>query len=132
MGRKTTKFVPVEQAPTGRMSDRARELIALGLCAFCLYGLLCLATFRGADLDQTIPVGGGANLGGTFGYYLAGGFTFVLGYAAWVPFLALLGYALALFLHRHIERLLLKALGALLLIVLAYEGFPLVAYWIGG
>ena len=77
MGRKSTKFVPVEDAPTGRLSDRTREVIALGLCGFCLYGLLCLATFRAADLDQLIPTGAGRNLGGTFGYYLAGGFTYV-------------------------------------------------------
>ncbi len=114
MGRMSTKYVPVEQAPTGHLSDRVRELIALGLCGFCLYALLCLATFHAADLDQPIPVGHGRNLGGTFGYHLADGFTFVLGYAAWVPFLGLLAYALALFLHRAVERLLLKALGVLM------------------
>src|SRR5262245_7805476 len=114
MGSKSTRFVPVEQAPTGRMSDRARELVALALCGFCLYALLCLATFQGAGIDQAIPSGGGRNLGGTFGYYLAGAFTFVLGFAAWVPFLALLAYAIALFLHKRVERLLLKALGAVM------------------
>ena len=110
---KSTKFVPVEQAPTGHMSDGARELVALLLSGLALYSLLCLATFHTADLDQPIPVGGGRNLGGTFGYYLAGGFTYVLGYASVVPFLALLGCAIALFLHRTVERVWWKSIGAL-------------------
>ncbi|MGE3175521.1 MAG: DNA translocase FtsK 4TM domain-containing protein [Planctomycetota bacterium] len=95
------------------MSARSREVVALALCGFCMYALLCLATFHAANLDAAIPTGHGRNLGGTFGYYLAGGFTYVLGYAAWVPFLALLGYAMALFLDRQIERVLLKAVAAL-------------------
>src|SRR5262245_66390087 len=109
MGRKSTRFVPVEQAPTGRISDRARELIALALCGFCLYALLCLATFQGAGIDQAIPSGGGRNLGGRFGYYLAGAFTFVLGFAPWVPVLALLGYATGLVLPKRGGRPTLKA-----------------------
>ncbi|MEQ1632424.1 MAG: DNA translocase FtsK [Planctomycetota bacterium] len=96
------------------MSDGARELLALLLSGLALYALLCLATFHTADLDQPIPVGGGRNLGGTFGYYLAGGFTYVLGYAAVVPFLALIGCAIALFLHRTVERVWLKSIGALM------------------
>lgn len=111
---KSNKFVPVEDAPTGRLSNGARELIALLLSGFALYALLCVATFRPRDLDQPIPIGHGNNLGGTFGYYLASGFTYVLGYAAFVPFLSLLGCAVALFLHRSVEKVWLKAIGTLL------------------
>src|SRR5262252_4660543 len=129
MGGKRTHFVPVENAPTRALSDRARELLALALCGASLYVLLCFATFRAASaLDEPPLTSGGYNLGGIFGYTIASGFVFVLGFAAWVPFLALLGYAIALFLHRTVERLVVKALGTLVfaaMLALLLDGFGL-------
>jgi S-DNA-T family DNA segregation ATPase FtsK/SpoIIIE len=112
MARKGTRYVPVENAPTGRLSARTRELLALAFCGFCLYVMLCLATYRMAGIDGVIPRGGLRNLGGSFGYYLAGGFAYVLGFAAFVPVLTMLAWSVAMFLHRELERVLVKALGA--------------------
>jgi len=67
MARKGTRYVPVENAPTGRLSARTRELLALAFCGFCLYVMLCLATYRMAGIDGVIPRGGLRNLGGSFG-----------------------------------------------------------------
>lgn len=106
---KSAAYAAVQKKP---MSDGAREMLALVLSGFSLYALLCLVTFHTADLDQPIPIGGGRNLGGAFGYYLAGGFTYVLGFASVLPFLGVLGCSVALFLHKRIERPLLKAIGA--------------------
>jgi len=106
-----TRFVPLEDAPLPGMSQRTREVLALALCGFALYALLCLATFRLAPLDGPIPSDGVQNLGGSVGYYLAFGFTRALGLAGWMPFLLLLGGALMMFLGRSVERLTIKALG---------------------
>ncbi len=120
-GKKSGHFVPVEDAPGGGLSDRSRELVALGICGFSLYALLCMATYRApgispvASVSAPIPLDGLSNLGGTFGYYLASGFTYTLGLAGWIPFLAFLGYGVALFLHKPIERLQVKALGVVCL-----------------
>ena len=111
---KTSKSAAGSPTQKKPLSDGAREMLALVLSGFALYALLSLLTFHTADLDQPIPIGGGRNLGGTFGYYLANGFTYVLGYAAMAPFLAAMGCAVALFLHRPLERLLLKAIGVLM------------------
>ncbi len=102
---------PAENAESPGLSPRARELVALGLCGFALYAMLCLATFRMADLDGTIPTGDMRNLGGAVGYYLSFGFTRALGLAGWIPFLILLAYALLLFMGRSCERLTIKLLG---------------------
>jgi DNA segregation ATPase FtsK/SpoIIIE, S-DNA-T family len=107
-----TRFVALEDVPKPGMSDRAREVLSLALCGFSLYAMLCLGTFRLRELDGPIPVDGAQNLGGALGYYLALGFTRALGYAGWVPFLLLLGGALALFMGRRIERAIVKVLGA--------------------
>jgi S-DNA-T family DNA segregation ATPase FtsK/SpoIIIE len=106
-----TRFIPIEDAVAPGMSPRTREVVALAMCGFSLYALLCLATFR-LDLHGAIPTEGMANLGGAVGYHLAHGFVRALGYAGWVPFLLLLGGAMALFAGRTIERLVVKALGA--------------------
>ncbi len=106
-----TRFVPLEDAPLPGMSQRSREVLALLLCGFSLYALLCLATFRLAPLDGAIPSDGLQNLGGSVGYYLAFGFARALGLAGWIPFLLLLFGALLLFLGRSVERLTIKALG---------------------
>ena len=111
---KTSKSAAGSPTQKQPMSDGAREMLALVLSGFALYALLSLLTFHTADLDQPIPVGGGRNLGGTFGYWLANGFSYVLGYAAIAPFLAAIGCAVAMFLHRPLERLLLKALGVVM------------------
>ena len=107
-----TRFVPLEDAPLPGLSPRAREVIALALCGFALYGLLCLSTFHLRELDGTIPYSGMHNLGGAVGYHLAHGFTRALGLAGAIPFLLLLVGAMLLFLGRSIHRLTIKALGA--------------------
>ena len=108
-----TRFVPLEDVPGPGMSQRAREVVALALCGVALYAMLCLATFRLADpLVDTVPTGGMQNLGGAVGYYLAHGFSRTLGLAGWIPWLLLVGGALALFLGRPIDRLVIKVLGA--------------------
>ena len=109
--RRGTRFVPAEDVLPPGLSPRARELLALALCGFSLYAMLCLATFRMADLDGTIPSGGMQNLGGAVGYVLALGFTRSLGLAGWVPFLMLLAYGLLLFTGRSCTRLTIKLLG---------------------
>lgn len=123
------------------LSPRGREVVALGLCVVALYALLCLATFRRAGVDLPIPSGDLQNLGGAFGYYLAAGFVRTLGLAGWVPFLLLFAGALALFLGRRIERLVLKVLGgvvfaAMLAILLAGSdgraGYHDMTPWGGG
>ncbi|MEO6596621.1 MAG: DNA translocase FtsK [Planctomycetota bacterium] len=107
------RFVPLEDVPDPGLSPRAREVLALALCGFSLYAMLCLATFRLADLDApSIPSGGMQNLGGAVGYYLAFGFARSLGLAGWLPFLLLLGSAMMLFLGRSVERVTVKLLGA--------------------
>lgn len=107
-----TRFVPLEDVPAAGLSQRTREVLALALCGFALYGMLSLATFREAPLDaKAIPAGGLQNLGGIVGYYLAYGFSRALGYAGWIPFLALLGGAMTLFLGRRVDRIVLKVLG---------------------
>ncbi|MBK8096479.1 MAG: DNA translocase FtsK [Planctomycetes bacterium] len=111
--KKGTHFVPIEDAPTGQLSERARELIALALCGVCLFALLSLVTFHLATHDGVIP-GNGYNLGGTVGYLLAHGFSLVFGLASWVPFLVVLGAALALFRNKTCERLVVKAIGTLM------------------
>ncbi len=70
-----TRFVPLEDAPRPGLSPRSREVLALALCGVGLFTLLSLATFRMADLDGQIPVGAMKNLGGSFGYHVAFGFT---------------------------------------------------------
>jgi S-DNA-T family DNA segregation ATPase FtsK/SpoIIIE len=109
---KSSKSAATAAVPKKPMSDGAREMLALVLSGFSLYALLCLVTFHTADLDQPIPIGGGRNLGGAFGYHLAAAFTYVVGFASVLPFVALLGCAVALFLHKRIERPTLKAIGA--------------------
>ena len=93
------------------LSPRAREVLAIALCGFGVYALLCLATFCMADLDGAIPTGGMQNLGGAVGYYLALGFTRSLGFAGWVPFVMLLVYTLMIFRGRSCSRLTIKMLG---------------------
>ncbi len=107
-----TRFVPLEDVPGPGLSQRAREVVALALCGVALYAMLCLATFRLAGLDAPVPTGGMQNLGGAVGYYLAHGFARTLGLAGWVPWLLLLGGAMALFLGRSVNRLVIKVLGA--------------------
>ena len=106
-----TRFVPAEDVPLPGLSPRAREVVSLGLCGFALYAMLCLATFRIADLDGAIPTGGMQNLGGAVGYYLAFGFTRSLGLAGWEPLLMLIVFALMMFVGRSCSRLTIKLLG---------------------
>ncbi|MCA8965819.1 MAG: DNA translocase FtsK 4TM domain-containing protein, partial [Planctomycetes bacterium] len=107
-----TRFVPLEDVPGPGLSQRSREVVALALCGAALYAMLCLATFRLAELDAPVPTGGMQNLGGAVGYYLAHGFARTLGLAGWIPWLLLLGGAMALFLGRCVNRLVIKVLGA--------------------
>ncbi|GAB4161104.1 MAG: DNA translocase FtsK [Planctomycetota bacterium] len=126
-GRKRrNRFVPVDEAPTGELSPRAREILALALIGFCLYALLSLATFRLAPFDGAdIPVGGMRNLGGRFGYYLAFGFSFLFGFAAWLPFLFGLATSVLWFAGRKIERPTVKAIGGLVFTAM-------IAVWLAG
>ncbi|MFY9341035.1 MAG: DNA translocase FtsK [Planctomycetota bacterium] len=105
------RYVPVDDVPAPGLSQRAREVVALALCGFALYGMLCLSTFRLATLDGDIPFGDGQNLGGAFGYHLAHGFAASLGLAGWAPFAMLLLAAVCLFLGRSMPRPTIKALG---------------------
>jgi S-DNA-T family DNA segregation ATPase FtsK/SpoIIIE len=122
--KRATRFVPLEDVPRPGLSQRTREVLALALCGFALYGMLCLATFRLPMLDAPVPTDGMSNLGGVFGYYLALGFTRALGFAGWIPFVMLLFGAMWLFLGRTLERVTIKLLGtvvfaAMLAILLA-------------
>ena len=110
--KRATRFVPMDDVPRPGLSPRTREVVALALCGFALYGMLCLATFRYAELDGPVPTDGMSNLGGAFGYALAHGFTRALGLAGWIPFVMLLLGAVWMFLGRTLERLTIKALGA--------------------
>lgn len=109
--RRSTRFVPSDEVPGPGLSRRAREVLALALCAVAVYGMMCLATFRLADLDGPIPTDGMQNLGGAVGYHVAHGLTRALGLAGWVPFAALLAGAGWLFLGRSLPRPTIKALG---------------------
>ncbi|MEY4673422.1 MAG: hypothetical protein RL148_1206 [Planctomycetota bacterium] len=96
-------------------TERTRELTAIALCGFCLYALLCLGTLDHTSVgDGSIAVGNGSNLGGKFGYYLGLGFAWLFGYAAFLPFLFAIGFAVVLFWRREVERLVLKVLGAVI------------------
>lgn len=109
--RRSTRFVPSDEVPGPGLSRRAREVLALALCAVAVYGMMCLATFRLADLDGPIPTDGMQNLGGAVGYHIAHGLTRALGLAGWVPFATLLVGAGWLFLGRTLPRPTIKALG---------------------
>src|SRR5690606_14331118 len=108
-------FVPVEDAPRAGLSDRSREVLALALIGACLYALLSLATFDLRGLDDEIARGPLRNLGGLVGYLIADGCTFVFGFAAWIPFFAGIGWGLALFLGKRVDRPVLKLLGIVVL-----------------
>ncbi len=109
--KRANRYVPLDDVRPPGLSQRAREVVALALCGFALYAMLCLATFSKANLDAEIPTGGMQNLGGAIGYHLAHGFTRSLGLAGWVPFAMLLCSALWLFVGRPLQRPTIKALG---------------------
>lgn len=113
--KRPNRFIPLDEAPQPGLSPRAREVVGLALCGASLYGILSLATFRFADLDGPIPTGGAQNLGGAVGYHLAHGLVRSLGYAGWIPFAMLLAAGVWLLLGRRLERLSIKALGAVVL-----------------
>ncbi|MCR9245365.1 MAG: DNA translocase FtsK [bacterium] len=110
--RRGTKFVPLEDVPEPGLSQRARELLALGICGFALYLFLSLATFRVATAAG-IPSAGLENLGGAVGYYLALAIVCPLGLAGWVLPAVMLGAGIALFIGRQVDKPILKANGAL-------------------
>ena len=98
---------------SGWWTERTRELVAIALCGFGLYALLCLGTLDSSSVgDGAIAVGDGSNLGGKFGYYLGLGLAWLFGYAAFLPVLFALGFAVVIFWKREVERLVLKVLGA--------------------
>lgn len=98
---------------SGWWTERTRELVAIALCGFGLYALLCLGTLDSTSVgDGAIPVGNGSNLGGRFGHYLGLGLAWLFGYAAFLPVLFAIGFAVVLFCRREVERLVLKVLGA--------------------
>ena len=74
--RKQRRFVPVEQAMQIKLSQRAREMLALLWIGLSLYVLLSLATFQDASVlvgGDSIPRGGFRRLGGSLRYTLAAG-----------------------------------------------------------
>ncbi len=109
--KRPNRFVPVDDVPRLGLSQRAREVVALAMCGLALFGMLSLATFRYASIDDKIPTGGMQNLGGVVGYHLAHGFTRSLGFAGWVPFLMLLVAGICMFVGRVLARPTIKALG---------------------
>ena len=111
-------FVPIDEAPPFPLSERARETIALAWIGFCLYALLALATFAFAEIGDKIPRGDWKNLGGSFGYYLALGLTFVFGKASFVLIAFGLLHALLLFVRRELAGLVTKILGVLVFTVI--------------
>ncbi|MBK8974495.1 MAG: DNA translocase FtsK 4TM domain-containing protein [Planctomycetes bacterium] len=114
--KKGPRFVPVEDAPGDGLSDRAREFLALLLIGACLFALLALATFDASTLDAPgIPRGGARNLGGLVGYAVADAMTFLLGYAAWIPFVAGVAYGVLMFVGRRVHGASLKLLGVVVL-----------------
>ncbi len=97
----------------GWWSERTRELVAIALCGFGLYALLCLGTLDSTSVGEgAIAVGDGSNLGGRFGYHLGLGLAWLFGYAAFLPVLFAIGFAVVIFCRREVERLVLKVLGA--------------------
>ncbi len=111
--RSKRQFVRVDDAPGPGMSRRGREAVALILIGVSLYLLVSLVSFALPEPGHPdVPRGGGLNLGGVFGYLLATGFLFVLGYAAYILVVFALVHGVLLFLGRQPEKLVLKTLGA--------------------
>jgi S-DNA-T family DNA segregation ATPase FtsK/SpoIIIE len=111
--RKNRHFVPIDEAPSPGMSQRAREVVALLVIGASLYLLLSLATLWLKDpgiVDAEVPRGGMKNLGGVVGYHLASGCVFLFGFAAYLPFVFGLVYGVHMFVRGAIERLTLKVL----------------------
>ncbi len=118
MSRRARQFVPVEATPRRELPPRLRELLALLLIGASLYALLSLATFRlppPGEPDAPLPRGTLVNAGGLVGYWIAGGFSFLFGRAAMLPFLVMAVGGLFWFVRGRIERPALKALGIVLL-----------------
>lgn len=111
--RKKRDFVRVDKAQREELSKRAREAIALLVIGAALYLLLSLASFSLGEPSGDIPRGDWRNLGGAVGYYLAQGLLFVFGYAAYVAVLFGLVRGVLMLMHRAVDRIQLKALGAL-------------------
>ena len=97
-----------------KLSQRAREMLALLWIGLSLYVLLSLATFQDASVlvgGDSIPRGGFRNLGGSVGYTLAAGLLWLFGLAGYLPFLFLIVFGLVQFLGRQVQRPTLKAIG---------------------
>lgn len=113
---KSKHFVPVDEAPGDGLSDRTREVLAILVVGVCLYALVSHATFQRPDPavePYLVPRGDMRNLGGVVGHYVVLAGVWVLGLAAWLPYLFGLVYGVVWFTGRPIERLVIKALGAL-------------------
>ena len=100
--------------PQGCRNRARREALALLLIVgLCLYLLLSLFTFTLRDpTDLVVPRGDWRNLGGVVGYYLADSLLFVFGFAAYVLVVFGVSWGVVLLMHRQIEKMALKALGA--------------------
>ena len=115
-----------EQEATAAPGDFLREIFALLLIGFCLYGLLSMATLHlPAPNSIEVPRGGMINLGGTFGYYLAHAGAFLFGYAGWLLFLLALIAGMLLFMGRPVPTPVIKVLGAVVFTAVA-------AVWLAG
>lgn len=112
-------FVPVEEAPPFKLSERAKEILALLWIGFCLYALLSLATFAlPVVVGEAIPRGEGRNLGGSIGHSIAWGLIFVFGRASYLLLVFGLLHAVLLFVRREMAHVVQKLLGVLVLTVM--------------
>ena len=113
MARKKTRNTPAASAAGPVISQRTREALALLVIGVCLYLLVSLFSFTLRPLGgDAVPSGGWANLGGVVGYYLSDGLLFVFGFAAYVLVLFALAHAVLQLMHREVEKMVLKSLGA--------------------
>ena len=112
-------FVPVEDAPPFRLSERTKEILALLWIGVCLFALLALATFALPEIGATqIPRGGGRNLGGSVGHSVAWGLSFVFGRASYLLLVFALLHAVLLFVRREMAHVVQKLLGVLVFTVM--------------
>lgn len=119
MSKRGPRFVPVEDVPGPGLSPRARELVAILCLGLCVYVFLSLATFAVREPGaEDIPRGSFVNLGGTVGYHLAHGLTFVLGWASWVLVSFGVAYGVTMFAGRRFERPTFKALGLVVFVAM--------------
>jgi S-DNA-T family DNA segregation ATPase FtsK/SpoIIIE len=113
----------VEERAETLLGQRGREIRALLLVGACLYALLAIGTFTEAPVtppgeSAAIPREGLENAGGSFGYVISAGMLYVFGIAAYLPCLFVLLFGVIRLLGHQVGRLILKALGVVVLTAL--------------